>query len=85
MKSLEALENIKTRTAPYFLGLYEKEDYIEDLKTIEKDLKMVKFLKEHYGLTYYDPNNPYLYHMVINLSCNKEYEKLVKWLNENIL
>lgn len=82
MKSLEALENIQTRTAPYFLGLYEKEDYIEDLKAIEKDLEMIKYFKEHCGIIYLDPNLPYTYRITLNISNNEEYEKLKKWLEE---
>lgn len=87
MRSIDILEKSvvnynarKERCEDVIIALNLKE-YIQ----IREDLKMVKFLKDHYGLTYYDPNNPYIYHMIINLSTNKEYEKLVKWLNENIL
>lgn len=40
----EALERIQTRTYPYFLGLYEQKDYVEDIKTIERDLELLDSL-----------------------------------------
>ena len=84
MKSLEIIKEVEEDVRKY--GIVNNLFFtLEKIIQIERDLEMVKFLKEHYGITYYDPNNPYLYHMVINLSTNKEYEKLVKWLNEDIL
>ena len=47
MKGNEALLRIEKNTAVYYLGLYELEDYIQDLEAVRKDLELLEELRKH--------------------------------------
>lgn len=81
MKSLEALENIVKRTAiPYFLGMYENEDHMKDLKTIKRDLEMLEEIKKgtlFVGLPGFGGNA-----IIIDHLSDEQYQKIKQWREE---